>query len=1107
MPTLPTPGGDSGTWGAILNDFLGVAHNADGSLLPSAVVGAGAITTVNGVQGSGGAVTITATALGALSSTTKLAGLADTASAASATNGQVLAYNSTTNQWVSSTVSSGTVSDATTASKGIVELAGDLGGTAALPSVLKVNGITLPGSAPSASGQVLTTTSSGPYAATAWTTPTIGSTTLAGDTDVAIVSPSNNQVLTYSTSSSKWVNQTPASGVAINTIAGDIQADTVSGTAVAGTTGTAADAGHQHPLVAHDHTTVAKGGNVPIAGISATGTASSTTFLRGDGSWNTPPSAASATSGSTGLIQLDGDLGNTATSPQVVSTHLSSALPLSQGGTGSITQNFVDLSTSQTIGGTKAFTSTITGNVSGNAATVTTNANLTGDVTSSGNTTTVAKVNGVTITGTPSNGQVITASSGSAASWQTPAAGAGDATSSSVGVIQLTGDLGNTATSPEVVSTHLSAPLPLNQGGTGSITQNFVDLSTSQTIGGSKAFSSTVSASISGNAATVTTIPTLSGDVSNTGNATTVAKFSGVTIPASAPTTSGQVLTTTSTSASSWQTPAASSASTDWINVKTTYGAKGDGSTDDTTAIQNAINGASAGQTIYFPVGTYVTSAPLVISKRIVLLGSDAAFGYNEYGAGYPPSNNSTEPSAIAGSIIKPSNSWAQGSAAYAAVLLFVSTTHYIVDGPIVKNLCIYGSNLTGSVDGITGYGAIANVQMENVFVVYCSGWGISGVNDPSAPNGYTISTPGSWRVRHSMAYHNSGGGFYLNYVADSDWIDCYSLGNTGYGWKLIATDNSHFIGCRAEWNTLHGFYLTGVWYSAPGNIDNLLFSGCSTDANYQHGFYVDATAGTATVTLSGMFFRRDGNNATPASWAAIAINQTAAVNLNFQIIARDVTVAATTAANGVGPAYGLSVQGSGAWLDVDGARFVGNTRAYLLNSPGYLHFGSGISWATGDSSSPTNQAGSNVRLIKATTQTLSSSTTLQNDSTLVTPALPASSTYLIEGLIVYDAGTTGDFQMGFTTPSGSSLSWTGSGFSTTASSGTSTINATSESSGTALPFGAVGTGTPCSVMVKGVITIGATAGALQLQWAQNTSDATTLTVHVGSYLNLTQIS
>lgn len=38
-----------------------------------------------------------------------------------------------------------------------------------------------------------------------------GSTTLAGDSDVAISSPANAQVLTYNSGAGKWENQTPAS--------------------------------------------------------------------------------------------------------------------------------------------------------------------------------------------------------------------------------------------------------------------------------------------------------------------------------------------------------------------------------------------------------------------------------------------------------------------------------------------------------------------------------------------------------------------------------------------------------------------------------------------------------------------------------------------------------------------------------------------------------------------------------------------------------------------------------------------------------------------------------------------------------------------------------
>lgn len=44
MARLPVPGQDSNTWGTILNEFLDVSHNADGTLDSTAVTNAGAIT-------------------------------------------------------------------------------------------------------------------------------------------------------------------------------------------------------------------------------------------------------------------------------------------------------------------------------------------------------------------------------------------------------------------------------------------------------------------------------------------------------------------------------------------------------------------------------------------------------------------------------------------------------------------------------------------------------------------------------------------------------------------------------------------------------------------------------------------------------------------------------------------------------------------------------------------------------------------------------------------------------------------------------------------------------------------------------------------------------
>lgn len=48
--------------------------------------------------------------------------------------------------------------------------------------------------------------------------------------------------------------------------------------------------------------------------------------------------------------------------------------------------------------------------------------------------------------------------------------------------VRVGGDLGGTTTTPTVVATHLDQPLPISQGGTGSTTKNFVDLTSAQSV-------------------------------------------------------------------------------------------------------------------------------------------------------------------------------------------------------------------------------------------------------------------------------------------------------------------------------------------------------------------------------------------------------------------------------------------------------------------------------------------------------------------------------------------------------------------------------------------------------------------------------------------------
>ena len=111
---LPVPGSDTGTWGSILNDYLSVEHNSDGTLKRG--------TDIDAAKSTAQAAQQTATN-------------AQTAAAAKYTLPGGGIPESDLSVGVQTKLNVGGASDATTGSKGIVQLAGDLAGTAAAPTV------------------------------------------------------------------------------------------------------------------------------------------------------------------------------------------------------------------------------------------------------------------------------------------------------------------------------------------------------------------------------------------------------------------------------------------------------------------------------------------------------------------------------------------------------------------------------------------------------------------------------------------------------------------------------------------------------------------------------------------------------------------------------------------------------------------------------------------------------------------------------------------------------------------------------------------------------------------------------------------------------------
>jgi len=131
------------------------------------------------------------------------------------------------------------------------------------------------------------------------------------------------------------------------------------------------------------------------------------------------------------------------------------------------------------------------------------------------------------------------------------------------------------------------------------------------------------------------------------------------------------------------------------------------------------------------------------------------------------------------------------------------------------------------------------------------------------------------------------------------------------------------------------------------------------------------------------------------------------------------------------------------------------------------------------------------------------SNTVLQNITDMVV-ALPAANGAIFgfSAVVYYDAATAADLALAFTIPAGATMRWglIGAGLSTI---GDPTFSAVATASGTIIAVGGNGVGTVLMTIIKGELTQGANAGNLQLQAAQNSSDASNTTVQSRSRMKV----
>lgn len=140
----------------------------------------------------------------------------------------------------------------------------------------------------------------------------------------------------------------------------------------------------------------------------------------------------------------------------------------------------------------------------------------------------------------------------------------------------------------------------------------------------------------------------------------------------------------------------------------------------------------------------------------------------------------------------------------------------------------------------------------------------------------------------------------------------------------------------------------------------------------------------------------------------------------------------------------------------------------------------------------------------KAGTQSVTSSLTLQNDTELFV-AVEANAIYFCDVIIQYDGPSAADLKMLLRTPTSGSFVGNATGVATAGTTAFDVVTIGIGGNGS-FDFGTLGAGTQV-LTISGMLITSGTAGNLQIEWAQNTVNASATRVLSGSHMNLRRVS